>query len=250
MNNTLENGFRVLEFLANTGGEFGVSEIASRLSLPNSHACRLLKTLVETGYVVQTRRKYQISLRVLCLSNARLKNLRLRLVGQPILRRLCGILHLECVLDAWCDSSAIVIACESPRDNLVYDSSLIVGNVHQPVLSACGKVCCAFSASDIPEEIDWSQGTDKASHSKEDFMERLAQIRRDGFACMKTELAENTGSVAAPIFNDDGSLAGAVGVVLPYGESLWTEELWSNCIKRVAEAGHAISLALKQSMTI
>ena len=247
MNNTLGNGFRVLKFLAESGEAFGVSEIASRLSLPNSHACRLLKTLVETGYVVQKSRKYQISLRVLCLSNARLKNLRLRRVGQPILRRLCGILHLECVLDAWCDSAAIVIASESPRDNLVYDSSLIVGNVHQPVLSACGKVCCAFAESEIPEEIDWSQGTAAACHSKDEFEARLAQIRQDGFARMKAELAENTGSVAAPVFNDDGSLAGAVGIVLPYGESLWTDELWSNCTKRAAEAGHAITLALKQN---
>ena len=248
MNNTLENGFCVLKYLAETGEELGVSEVAARLGLPNSHACRLLKTLVETGYVVQTSRKYQISLRILCMSNARLKHLKLRQVGQPLIRRLCEIVNLECVLDAWCDSTAIIIASESPRDNLVYDPGLIVGNVHHPVLSACGKICSAYSDSGVPDGMDWSKGTAAASHSKEDFMERLAQIRRDGFACMKSENAENTGSVAAPVFNGDGSLAGAVGIVLPYGESFWTDELWSNCIKRVVEAGRAITLAMKQEI--
>ena len=99
MNNTLQNGFKVLEYLAQRGDSCSVKEIAEHFDLPNSHACRLLKTLLETGYVEQPAgsRKYRIGLRILCLSNARLKNLRLRRVGHGILRQLCQNLQLECV---------------------------------------------------------------------------------------------------------------------------------------------------------
>ena len=47
MNNTLQNGFRLLEMLADNGGEMSVTELAAQASLPPSHVCRLLKTLVQ-----------------------------------------------------------------------------------------------------------------------------------------------------------------------------------------------------------
>ena len=70
MNNTLQNGFMLLEFMAETANECSVKELAEHFELPNSHVCRLLKTLEATGYVQQIpgSRKYRISLKILCLS--------------------------------------------------------------------------------------------------------------------------------------------------------------------------------------
>ena len=64
MNNTLYNGFKLLDFLAVSAELVSVKELAEHFQLPNSHICRLLKTLVETGYVEQdpATRKYRISL--------------------------------------------------------------------------------------------------------------------------------------------------------------------------------------------
>ena len=63
MNNTLRNGIKVLEFLSSTGSSHSVKDIAGEMELPNSHACRLLKTLTETGYVEQDgkNKKYRRS---------------------------------------------------------------------------------------------------------------------------------------------------------------------------------------------
>ena len=64
MNNTLKNGFRVLELLSLTGESFSVKDISTTLNIPNSHACRLLKTLKGTGYVEQnSSRKYKMSMK-------------------------------------------------------------------------------------------------------------------------------------------------------------------------------------------
>ena len=71
MNNTLRNGFKVLEILASTGERHSVKSIAEEMKVPNSHACRLLKTLSEAGYIEQdpATRLYGISLKILSLSN-------------------------------------------------------------------------------------------------------------------------------------------------------------------------------------
>ncbi|MBO5722951.1 MAG: helix-turn-helix domain-containing protein [Lentisphaeria bacterium] len=43
----------MLDYLAETAEAMSVKELAEHFSLPNSHICRLLKTLTETGYVEQ-----------------------------------------------------------------------------------------------------------------------------------------------------------------------------------------------------
>ena len=90
MNNTLQNGFRVLEYLSSTAQEHSVTELTEVFDLPKSHICRLLKTLTTTGYVEQSpvSRKYKISLRILCLANACLGHLRVRERTKPYIHRL------------------------------------------------------------------------------------------------------------------------------------------------------------------
>ena len=46
MNNTLQNGFRLLEHLSLTAQEHSVTELTEVFALPKSHICRLLKTLI------------------------------------------------------------------------------------------------------------------------------------------------------------------------------------------------------------
>lgn len=250
MNNTLQNGFKVLEYLAQSGNSCSVKEIAEHLQLPNSHACRLLKTLQATGYVEQIAgsRQYQISLQILCLSNARLKNLRLRQVGQMILRQLCQKLQLECVLSAWSQTKSIIIATEYPDNNLLYDSNLVIGNTHQTVISACGKVCAAFaSPTDLEQalaQVNWLDGSQLACHDEKSFRQELDIIRQNGFARMLNENTPDVASAAAPIRDANGNLAGAVGVVLPRGEQNWTPLMWDNCSRGVMEAAAAISQVL------
>ena len=46
-NNTLFNSFKLLDYLATAAKPVSVKELAEHFSLPNSHVCRLLKTLTE-----------------------------------------------------------------------------------------------------------------------------------------------------------------------------------------------------------
>lgn len=98
MNNTLQNGFTILEYLAADAEECSVKELAEHFGLPNSHVCRLLKTLADTGYVEQTpgSRKYRISLKILNLSNMRLKSSSCAISRGPIFRNSSANLNGRC----------------------------------------------------------------------------------------------------------------------------------------------------------
>jgi Transcriptional regulator len=248
MNNTLQNGFMLLEFLAESAEECSVKELAEHFKLPNSHVCRLLKTLAETGYVQQVpgSRKYRISLKILYLSNARLLKLTLRQKARPHLQKLAVKLENPVYLSAPFNGLSITIDTFFP-ENTVGDAGVAIGAVHLPNCHACGKVCAAY----LPETeldgflagMDWIAHTSHTITSPERFKLELAKIRQEKVATIVSEKQLGLGAVAAPIFNAAGGLAGAVGAVLP-GERYWTDELWDKFKTETRNTAESISFAI------
>ena len=217
MNNTLHNGFRVLEYLADKAEALSIKEIAEHFQLPNSHICRLLKSLTEIGYAEQLpgSRKYRISLKILNLAHARLKKERLLRLARPYLRQLSDKLDAAVyVTRVYCGYSLIIGTEYPPLFN--EQSNSIVGTLHSPTSSACGRVCAAFSSDEtretLLEAIDWSAPGDFLGR-REAFAEELALVRKRGYAIR--DLSGSTGALGVPLFEENGVFNGALGVLLP-----------------------------------
>ena len=248
MNNTLQNGFMLLEFMAETANECSVKELAEHFKLPNSHVCRLLKTLEATGYVQQISgsRKYRISLKILCLSNARLLKITLRQKARLYLQKLAVKLGNPVYLSAPFNGLSITIDTFFP-ENSAGDAGMAIGAVHLPNCHACGKVCAAYlpeaEIDDFLAGMDWTARTIHTITSPDRFKLELAKIRQDKVATIVSENHQGVGAVAAPIFNAAGELAGAVGAVLP-AERYWTDGLWEKFKDETRNTAESISFAV------
>src|SRR5438045_7092928 len=86
---SIQKAFRILEILSAKAPQ-GVTEIASALDLEKSSVSRLLKSLLELGYVSQGARRgqYQVSARILVLAQQYLDSDRLIIEARSILREL------------------------------------------------------------------------------------------------------------------------------------------------------------------
>ena len=234
MNNTLQNGFTILEYLAADAEECSVKELAEHFGLPNSHVCRLLKTLADTGYVEQTpgSRKYRISLKILNLSNMRLKKLKLRNIARPYLQKLVRELERPVFLTAPYRYRSLIVATEYP-ERFAGDAGVVVGQIHPVNRSACGKICAAYAPEEALDELlagcDWSRKTEQSITDPARFREELKTIRACGFSRMVAEFDRHPG---------------AVGVILPEDASLWTPELRTRFIDATKSCGESISFAL------
>lgn len=237
MNNTLHNGFRLLDMLAETGQEVSVKELAVQAGLPSSHVCRLLKTLLETGYLEQSpeTRKYRVSLKILCLAHARLENLDLRRAGHPYVAQIAEELHAHAYLSAPWQGRSIIVDAVLPRGPAA-DLGVIIGAVHSVFHSACGKVCAAFAAPDELDRILASIVPEGETGSLEDWQGELRQIRQTRFAVRQEQ---GVLAVAAPVFRAGDVFSGALGVLLPSGAVL-TSEI-EHSVRRMA---NALSFAL------
>lgn len=243
MNNTLHNGFRVLEFLAGSGEGVSVKELAQHFDLPNSHICRLLKSLTEMGYVEQlpSSRKYRVSLKIVHLGHGRLKKERLLELARPYLRQLAEKLDAAVyVTRAYCGYS-LIIGVECPA--LFSDANaMVIGTLHSPTSSACGQICAAFASEEVRsallDEIDWTAPGDFCNE-KEKFTLELEKIRQRGYAVRDLP---QVGAVAVPLFEKDHLFNGALGVMLP-PERARTAQLWSDAAAATVACGKLISTA-------
>ncbi|MFA6568841.1 MAG: IclR family transcriptional regulator [Victivallales bacterium] len=246
MNNTLQNGLNVLEFLSGSTEPHSVKELSDRMKLPKSHICRLLKTLKDVGYVCQNdERKYYIGLKILCLSNGCLRRMGLRLRLRPFLDKLANELDREIYLQVPHGVQAMVVDVVCPK-GVIRDSSVEIGCINPVNYTAGGKICAAYSTS---KELDahvrkygLKKMTDKTITDYPQFKAELEQIRRGKIAKMDSERIPGLAAVASPVFDCNGSLAAVIGAVLPEGGH--TGEQWSKFKKSIYETAEASSYAL------
>lgn len=247
MNNTLQNGFRVLEYLSSTAQEHSVTELTEVFSLPKSHICRLLKTLTTTGYVKQNpaTRKYKISLRILCLANACLEHLRVRERAKPYVHKLQETLECPVYLAVPLQGEALLIDVMFPKGRET-DPALVIGRLNSPYDSATGKICAAWlSVGEIDELILRLPPVSKTCHTLTEpkaIHRELKQVRQAKLATTKSERADGLSAMAAPIFNYEGNLAATIGVTLPYDDN--SAKTWQRFEVEVKEAAIGASFAM------
>jgi DNA-binding IclR family transcriptional regulator len=232
MNNTLENGFRVLEMVAQKSGAVSVTELAAESGLPPSHVCRLLKTLVQTGYMEQMpgTRKYRVSLRILSLARARLEHLDLRGAGHPFVARIAEELRAQAYLSAPARGRSIIVDVVWPP-SVSGDTGVVIGQVHSVFHSACGKVCAAFASEAEIEALHASLSPGERRESLKVWRAEFARIRTARLAVrQEVEIL----AVAAPLFRAGAVFCGALGVMLPEG-SVLTPEI-ERSVRRTAGA--------------
>jgi DNA-binding IclR family transcriptional regulator len=244
VNNTLQNGFRLLDHLGQKGEALSVKELAEHFQLPNSHICRLLKSLTETGYVEQLprSRKYRISLKVLSLAHARLQKERLLEVSRPYLKELAVKLDSAVFITRRYGAFSLIIGTEYPP--LCPGSrETVIGALHSPTNTACGQICAAYSSEEeqkgLFEEIDWSAPGD-FQNSPRKFQEELACVRRRGYALRN--FPGMTGAVGVPLFEESCRFIGALGVMLsPHRPR--NSELLQQVIEATLVCGKLVSFA-------
>ena len=244
MNNTLNNGFMILERMAGTAELFSIKELADYFRLPNSHVCRLLKTLTETGYVEQDRksRKYRVSCKILELSNACLKRMQIRTRVRPFASKLCRENSIPVYLTVPHEGHALIVDVFY-TDNANSDAGIAIGGINDAHVTACGKVCAAYRNS--PEELeklDLYKVTDKTITDRNAFADELEKVKAQGFAVTDSEKGRNVNAVAAPVFNCDGEFVAAIGTQPPSRELSSAE--WDSYVGKIVECAESCSFAL------
>ena len=218
--NPLFKVFSIIETII-AGQDKGVtySEIVAALNLPKSSVHRILKDLIELGYLSfnPETKKYFGSLRLAALGAEVMSNFQLRDHVRPHLLEL----HRETdhttnlgVLDGI--MGVFVDKIESKDFGIKLFSE--IGKTFPLHCTGLGKTLLAFSSNDTVVkflESPIEALTDKTITDPEVFKRELALIRDRGFAIDNEEITRGIMCVAAPVFGFNEEMVGAISLTFP-----------------------------------
>ncbi len=212
---SLQRALDVLEAVAFSGEELGVTQIAERVKVTKGAVHRHLLTLVERGYLTQN----QATARYAIGSKSRLLA---RLAPNPdLIKQAEGLMRdLRNTL-----GQSVVLSSMTPRGALVMltipgTSAIEIGVRPGSELpfhaSAQGKVLLAFAAPAIQKELFASprrKMTDKTVVDAASLQRELAQILRAGCAMAPEQTMLGLNAIAVPVFDEFDACVASVAIV-------------------------------------
>lgn len=227
-------------------GMLRITELAELTSLPKSTVHRIVSALVAEGLLIQDEdsHKYQLSLRVAELSAGLLGSNTVRRVARPILMELRDQTHESVHLAVLEHLDVVIIDTE---DSYYFVREVNVPGQHLPAHAvSTGKVLLAYQwegrLRDLLSQVALKRYTTQTITDPRRFMEELRQVRARGYAISCGELEVGVEAVAAPIFDQAGSIAAAVSVGGP-GERCRPRH--AEFIRAACEAGQRITQAMR-----
>lgn len=223
-----------------------LSEVAAKTGLTRAGARRILLTLQTLGYVTLESKHFSLSPRILDLGFAYLSSMPIWNLAEPAMQALAAQVDESCsaaVLDG-CD---IVYVLRMPTHKIM-SISLGVGSRLPAYCTSMGRLLL----SDLPEgemnrRLADSDLIARTKHTVTDpaqLAQRIAQVRRQGWALVDQELEEGMVSLAAPIRGRGGAMVAALNIS---GQANRTnaKSMQATMLTPLLDAAEAVSLLLR-----
>lgn len=239
---SIERAFGLLEAMADEGGMMGLSQLAAASGLPLPTIHRLVRTLVDLGYLRQEpSRQYVLGPRLIRLGET--SSHMLSIWARPHLARLVDELGESANLAMLDGDQIVYVAQVQSRHSMRMFTE--VGRRVLPHCTAVGKAILAdFPESQVRELLHRTgmpRHTDNTITDPDEFARQLAKAAADGFAMDEgeQELGVRCVAVAVP----DAPTRLAMSVSGPAGRM--TEELVARAVPLLTSAGEALSADLR-----
>jgi DNA-binding IclR family transcriptional regulator len=197
----LDKGLDILEYLSSQSVPLSQSEIAIGIDKTPNEIYRMLMSLESRGYILrdEVSGKYRLSLKLFYLSHRHSPVDELRKAAQFPLEELAESVRQSCHLSImYMNKVMVIIHAKSPGPIAL---SIEEGNLFPLPLTASGKVILAYLAEEERDAILKSNAIFKKypKQKKEEFLESLAEILKNGSYFKPSDLAEGVADISVPI---------------------------------------------------
>lgn len=243
----VDYALKIIEFLAGSSGEIGISDICNGLNINKNATSRVLDALMEQKWIYlsnSSQKKYRLTMKPFSIISKSIEENNVVKISKP---------YLEQIHSALGDSVYLGIR---NGDNVLYQLHFdsvkdvringCVGGEYPLHCSAPGKVLLAYGdRSDIEEFFKSSitKRTDKTIVSSETFFAEADNIRKNGYAVDDEEFAKGIVCISCPLFDSNGQAVAAIGIssLTLYDD---IDSLINEKYPLIKEAAYNISLSL------
>lgn len=208
---------RILELMAAQGTECGVTELAELLGMPKARVHRHLTALRQQGYVTQNKRtsRYRVGWRLFLLGRKLVQQFDVVSLAKPIMEDLRNRVGQTIVITTFDPNKVVVLDVVRGRSAL---EILLSPGTQFPGFHtvAQGKVVLAFGPPSLRDAVlsqPLAASTPKTITDPDRLRAEIQLVHQRGWAEAPEEIFTGINALAAPIFQADGSLFGALAIV-------------------------------------
>lgn len=207
---------QILECLASSGGEMGVTEIAKALAATKPRIFRHLQTLRQLGYVAHSpaTRKYRVGMRLHLLSKMVGDNVELMQAVRPAMEMLRDQTSQTSVFASMLDGKMTII--DFALGTTLVQYAFRPGATFSLHSSSLGHISLAFGPKDYWDFVSTDKleaDTPKSITDPSKLTPRVQTARARGWTIVPEGAVVGVNAVAAPVFFHDSSYAGAIAIV-------------------------------------
>jgi DNA-binding IclR family transcriptional regulator len=217
---SLELGLRILEsFDRDAIDEMSLSEMARRIGVSRSSAFRLVHTLQRLGYLEREdeTKNYRLGARVMSLGYSFLASKDIAELARPDLQRLRAQTHCSTHLGILDGAEVIYIARFAAHKPV---SAMIAVGARVPAhATTMGRIILANKPGAFVRELyagrPLAKYSDQTPLTLDALLATLEEDRRRGYVISHSNFEAGIASIAAPLFDAKGEVAGAINVSTP-----------------------------------
>lgn len=216
---TVSRALDLLEQFVENNMELGLADLTARLNLQKNNVFRLLATLEARNYIEMndSTGKYRLGLKTSVLGMAATKHNHLMSQARPALHRLKKLCHENCYVSIRKDSHSYYM--DGVESDLPVRAAHRIGSSLPLHCTAAGKIQLAYlgheEMSSLLQELDPLRFTPHTITTPEALRGELRKIVQQGYAIEDQEHDIGVMEIAAPIFDCNGNIAGALCVSGP-----------------------------------
>lgn len=233
---SLRTALRVINYLASSG-QSGITEISKELNLPKSTVFDHLQTLDRMGYILKNEGKYRLSSRFLEIGARNRNHLELYKTAKPEVTDLA--LKTDKFANLIVEENGLgVLLCLITGENSINLKYAYEGMHSGLHITANGKSILAFinekRRSEIFDRRDLAQVTKHTVTDQKILEKELQKIREQGYAIDEEEAIAGMAGVAAPVFDREENVIGAVGLYDSMNNIIELRENYYEIVKKKA----------------
>lgn len=242
---SLAKAFRLLEAIAASEDDLTLSELAVAASLDPGTTHRMLKTLIDLGYVVRSETKrFTLTLKVLDLGFRAIGHRDLRTLARPILRALVGEVSEAASLGVLSGTNVLYI--ERMRAGIMrLGVDIQIGTMIPAAGSVIGWAILAY----LPEQecqrlVEATTGSSHRPVEPAEVARHLKRVRKQGYACGISPISNGIAVLAVPVLDQEGYPVAAVSVTAP-SVRMTPDELTAHALASLRSAANDIARGLQ-----
>ncbi|HPB79527.1 MAG TPA: IclR family transcriptional regulator [Sedimentibacter sp.] len=239
---SIDRAVAILDCFSEEKKELKLSEISERLGLNKSTVHGIISTLKYHGFISQDEetQKYKLGIRFVQFGDLVINSMNIRNAAVPVIDAVCEKIE-ETVHVAMLDGLDVVWI-EKRECTKSIKTSTKIGARLPAYTTADGKIIICYQNKDkiknyLPKRI--SQYTNNTITNKGEFIKKLEEMKKNGYAIDNEEYVEGLKCVAAPIFDHDGKVRFSLSTTGPAFRM--NEERIKELIVIIKEAANEIS---------